>query len=137
MGERNQNITGGVEQSPEEEQLQPLFALVDIVGTPGALQAIQEAGQNPAEFLIRHVTGDWSELPEEDQRENELALDETGEVQVSQQAVDEWQQLSLEVSADGDDGDEDFKVIEDLPKSDGENGRLVYQRNAGAEVDGK
>jgi hypothetical protein len=52
----------------------PLFPLGQVVATPGALAALEAAGQAPYEFLVRHVTGDWSGLPEEDIRENERAL---------------------------------------------------------------
>ncbi|MBW7886308.1 MAG: hypothetical protein H3C34_27515 [Caldilineaceae bacterium] len=53
----------------------PLFALGTVFATPGALHALETAGQAPFEFLLRHVTGDWGDdLPPEDIRENELAL---------------------------------------------------------------
>jgi hypothetical protein len=45
-----------------------------IVATPGALEALFEAGQTPGEFLYRHVTGDWGSLPLEDIQENEFSL---------------------------------------------------------------
>jgi hypothetical protein len=52
----------------------PLFPLGQVVATPGALSALEEAGQTPEEFLARHVTGDWSMLPEEDKQENDLSV---------------------------------------------------------------
>jgi len=52
----------------------PLFALGQVVATPGALQAFEDAGQDPAEFLSRHITGDWGEIPPEDAAENELSV---------------------------------------------------------------
>lgn len=52
----------------------PKFPLGRMVATPGALQALQEADQAPLEFLLRHVSGDWGELCEEDKAENELSL---------------------------------------------------------------
>ena len=52
----------------------PLFALGQVVATPGALAALEAAGQAPYEFLLRHVTGDWGQLPAEDIEENERAL---------------------------------------------------------------
>ena len=55
-------------------QKRPLFPLGQIVATPGALQALEEAGQTPEEFITRHVTGDWGTLPAEDIRENEYSL---------------------------------------------------------------
>jgi hypothetical protein len=54
---------------------QPLFDLGQLVATPGALAALEKAGQNPMDFLSRHVTGDWGELPEEDKAENQLSLE--------------------------------------------------------------
>ena len=45
-----------------------------IVATPGALEALQNAGQTPHEFLVRHLSGDWGDLDEEDTKENELSL---------------------------------------------------------------
>ena len=50
------------------------FALGRIVATPGALKAFQEADQEPATFLARHITGDWGELDEHDRKENESSV---------------------------------------------------------------
>lgn len=52
----------------------PLFPLGQCVATPGALEALQQAGQSPSEFLDRHVRGDWGDVCEEDAEANELAL---------------------------------------------------------------
>ena len=35
---------------------QPAFELGQIVATPGALAALRKAGQQPGEFLTRHVS---------------------------------------------------------------------------------
>ena len=51
-----------------------LFQLGQVVATPGALAVLLRASQVPAEFLGRHVAGDWGEVPEEDKRENEFSL---------------------------------------------------------------
>jgi hypothetical protein len=45
-----------------------------IVATPGALAAFEEASQSPIEFLRPHLAGDWGELSPEDARENELSV---------------------------------------------------------------
>ena len=45
-----------------------------MVATPGALEALEDAGQDPGEFLLRHITGAWGELDEHDRNENELGL---------------------------------------------------------------
>ena len=51
-----------------------LFSLGRIVATPGALRTLEKAEQQPAEFLDRHVNGDWGEVLEEDKRENEFSV---------------------------------------------------------------
>jgi hypothetical protein len=53
----------------------PLFDLGQLVATPGALAALEKSGQSPMEFLSRHVTGDWGEIPEENCRENQFSLE--------------------------------------------------------------
>jgi hypothetical protein len=52
-----------------------LFPLGQLYATPGAMDALSEAGQGAAEFLSRHQRGDWSEMCEEDRRENEFSVD--------------------------------------------------------------
>jgi hypothetical protein len=59
---------------PETKQ-QPLFSLGQLVATPGALAALEKAGQGPLDFLSRHVHGDWGDLCEEDRRENQVSLE--------------------------------------------------------------
>ena len=54
---------------------QPAFELGQIVATPGALAAIKKAGQQPGEFLTRHINRDWGDLDEEDRNENEYSLE--------------------------------------------------------------
>lgn len=51
-----------------------LFPLGQVVATPGALEALEQAGQLPQEFLVRHISGDWGRLDEHDRLENERAL---------------------------------------------------------------
>ena len=50
------------------------FSLGRIVATPAALEALHDAGQQPDEFLARHVTGDWGDLDDEDKSLNDAAL---------------------------------------------------------------
>jgi hypothetical protein len=54
---------------------QPAFEIGQIVATPGALAALKKAGQQPGEFLTRHVNRDWGDLDEEDRKENESSLE--------------------------------------------------------------
>jgi hypothetical protein len=52
------------------------FSLGRIVATPGALRALEEAGQTSAEFLDRHVSGDWGDaVDDEDKKENEFSVE--------------------------------------------------------------
>lgn len=53
---------------------EPLFPLGQVVATPGALEALEESGQEPIEFLRRHMRGDWGQLDKEDIQENEYSL---------------------------------------------------------------
>ena len=53
---------------------QPAFELGQIVPTPGALAALKKAGQQPGEFLTRHVNREWGDLSDEDRKENDYSL---------------------------------------------------------------
>jgi hypothetical protein len=53
---------------------QATFPLGQIVITRGAVEALAEAGQLPMEFVQRHQSGDWGEVPEEDKRENDFSV---------------------------------------------------------------
>jgi hypothetical protein len=55
-------------------QARPRFSLGQVVATPGAFAALEEAGQRPEEFLSRHIAGDWGVVPDEDKQENELSV---------------------------------------------------------------
>jgi hypothetical protein len=59
----------------QKTERKPLFDLGQLVATPGALAALEKSGQSPMDFLSRHVTGDWGEIPEEDRKENQLSLE--------------------------------------------------------------
>jgi hypothetical protein len=53
----------------------PLFDLGQLVATPGALAALEKSGQSPMDFLMRHVSGGWGEIPAEDRQENQISLE--------------------------------------------------------------
>lgn len=53
----------------------PLFPLGQILATPGVLGAFESSGDDPLDFLLRHVNGDWGDLAEHDRRENQLSLE--------------------------------------------------------------
>jgi hypothetical protein len=52
------------------------FDLGRIVATPGAIEALELAGETPARFLHRHIAGDWGDLDEHDRAENDLSARE-------------------------------------------------------------
>jgi len=51
-----------------------LFPLGQVVATPGALEALEEAGVAVGTLLARHAMGDWGDLDPEDKGLNEQAL---------------------------------------------------------------
>lgn len=57
-----------------------LFLPGDVYVTPGALAALHRSNQVPHEFLVRHVTGDFGDLVEEDLRANKRALESGGRI---------------------------------------------------------
>ncbi|MCH7480200.1 MAG: hypothetical protein IIC79_02285 [Chloroflexi bacterium] len=65
-------------QSTDEQSSspEPLFSLGQVVATPGALESLKVAEQDPLELLSRHITGDWGDLGKEDQQENELSVEQ-------------------------------------------------------------
>jgi len=52
----------------------PLFPAGQFVATPGALSLLEQANKSPLEFLSRHLRGDWGDLCQDDEVENELSL---------------------------------------------------------------
>jgi hypothetical protein len=53
-----------------------ILELGRTVATPGALHALEEAGETPDQFLARHEAGDWGTIGPEDWEENELSMRE-------------------------------------------------------------
>lgn len=53
-----------------------MFHLGQVVATPGALEALTDSGQSPADFLRRHAKGDWGEVCREDAHLNDEAIRE-------------------------------------------------------------
>jgi hypothetical protein len=52
------------------------FLLGQIVATPGALELFDKDRLRIAEFIVRHVNGDWGNVDKEDARENDLAIED-------------------------------------------------------------
>ena len=53
---------------------EPRFRLGRCLATPGAMAAMETAGQAPADFLDRHIRGDWGDVDADDRQANEDAL---------------------------------------------------------------
>jgi hypothetical protein len=45
-----------------------------IVATPGAVEMLERYGKTPADYLDRHLCGNWGDLGITDKRENELSV---------------------------------------------------------------
>jgi hypothetical protein len=67
-------LSDGQSSNDSRDAIQPLVPLGQIVATPGALAALERANQTPAEFLCRHLSGDWGALDAHDVAENEYSL---------------------------------------------------------------
>jgi len=50
------------------------FDLGRLVGTPGALEALQDLGIHPFTLLERHSAGDWGDMSQPDKEANDQAL---------------------------------------------------------------
>ena len=58
----------------KNNQQAPLFELRQVVATPSAIDALQQAGVSANTLLIRHHCGDWGDLCDEDIAINNDAL---------------------------------------------------------------
>jgi len=69
-----------MQTQPAPNQQQPTnppvsFPLGSLVATPGALEAMYEAGQTPTEFLARHARLEQGCLSDDDHQENLFSVD--------------------------------------------------------------
>lgn len=53
---------------------EPLFALGQVVATQGAMETLKALNVDPALLMVRHVTGDWGDLCEDDLQANKNAV---------------------------------------------------------------
>jgi hypothetical protein len=56
------------------------FDLGHVVATPGALEALEAAGQEPGFFLDKHASGNWGDVDADDALLNDEALKDGGRV---------------------------------------------------------
>jgi hypothetical protein len=68
--------------------IRPLFPLGRVVATPGALAALEAAGDPAAKFLARHARGDWGNVDTDDAKENDLSLREGFRILSAYQTAD-------------------------------------------------
>ena len=78
------------------------FHLGPILGTPGALAALDGCGVDPLPYLCRHAKGDWGDLCEEDKQANNLAL-ETGARLLSAYSLPDGTKIWIITDAEIDD----------------------------------
>lgn len=52
------------------------FPLGQLVATPGALEALNNARESFWPYVTRHGNGDWGDISRSDKTENELSLKE-------------------------------------------------------------
>lgn len=69
---KNEAASGRLLTLPEDRT--PRFSLGQVVATPGALEALERAGETADVYLGRHVTTDWGDLDEQDRQANAQAL---------------------------------------------------------------
>jgi len=69
---------GGTPPRMEILIVAPKFPLGQVVGTPGALGALERTGESEVDFLARHASADWGELDEEDKAANDYDLENGG-----------------------------------------------------------
>jgi hypothetical protein len=79
------------------------FRLGRLVATPGALEALQRAGQDPLFFLERHARGDWGEVDAEDAQANEQSVREGSRILSAYRTL-KGEKLWIISEAEGDDG---------------------------------
>jgi hypothetical protein len=53
----------------------PLFPLGRLLATPGAIEILEKANQQPWEFLAKHARGEWGDLDAHDISENQSSPD--------------------------------------------------------------
>ena len=79
------------------------FDLGRMVATPGALEALARAGQEPLFFLERHARGDWGEVDAEDGQLNDEAVRDGSRILSAYRTL-QGEKLWIITEGEGDDG---------------------------------
>jgi hypothetical protein len=85
------------------ETASPRFSLGRVLATPAALQVLEAAGRTPADYLDRHLNGDWGDLPAGDRQLNDEALGNGSRI-FSAYVVDNNQKIWIITEAVGEHG---------------------------------
>ncbi len=88
----------------------PKFTLGQTLSTPGALKALQDAGQSPADFLSRHLVGDWGEVCADDKDLNDLAVVEGSRILSAYRTL-KGERIWIITEAEDDDGNRSATTI--------------------------
>lgn len=80
MAERKSGSVEEGEQPKREPVPDILFDPGDIAITTGALLTLTVSNRHVAQYLSRHLEGDWGDLPEEDVEQNRRAIAGQGRV---------------------------------------------------------
>ena len=70
----NENHGSGDEGKMLSRHFKAKFSMGQVVSTPGALAALEDAGIMPSALLARHQAGDWGVVSPEDGKANAQAL---------------------------------------------------------------
>lgn len=68
------------QNSPNQSELLPLFDTGAVYITHGAVTVTEKLNIHPMVLIARHVSGDWVEMCEEDQKTNIHAVEHGGRV---------------------------------------------------------
>ncbi len=85
--------------SRQNQNGRPLFALGQVVATPGALDLLDRARVSSFDLLIRHHCGDWGSVPPEDSDANTVAV-KMGNRIISSYYLNEHERLWIITEAD-------------------------------------
>lgn len=67
--------TNDSSEASSSRRASPLFGLGQVVATRGVVAHLTEHLIGPAQYLARHVRGDWGQVPTEDAKANDLAVE--------------------------------------------------------------
>ena len=67
----------------------PKFTFGRIVATPAALEAMEDSGQSPQEFLIRHLRLEQGDLCDEDHELNKQSIEDGSRILSSFKTIKE------------------------------------------------